>query len=469
MPHAVSNRLLPLLATLVLLVLMVVTVKTCSGDSESGLLLTGVPRAPAPDADTPADTIKTLTANVAAMTTAVTALRQDNAVLRKENQTLINNRSQIEENVATRLRRELRSREQDAENEARRDSGVLKSLTQRVDTLAASLSEVQNVQPDQALPVGLGLEGWEGAGSTPVEASALVWIAPLDGDVEPAASGGLAGARQAASGYLGDARRRGGELVSQTRDQVETRHDRPVFTVPRNATLMGSTAMTALVGRIPLRGQVQDPMPFKIITGADNLAANGLTVPGVQGMIWSGTAVGDWTLSCVSGRLESVTFVFDDGTIRTVASDDGQGQGGRDEPLGWISDAQGIPCISGTRKSNASAFLAQRIGVQAVQAAADAAAAAESTSVITSAGGITGGVTGDVGAYVLGKTIAGGSDELAQWLLERQSQSFDAVFVPAGISVAIHVDRAIPIDFEPQGRKLSHASPTSSNDPNTLD
>ncbi|MAD65385.1 TIGR03752 family integrating conjugative element protein [Haliea sp.] len=469
MSHAVSNRLLPLLATLVLLVLLGVTLKTCSAEGENELLLTGVPTAPDPDADTPADTIKTLTANVAAMTTAVTALRQDNAALRRENQTLINNRSQIEENVATRLRRELRSLEQDKDNQARRDSGVLQSLTQRVDSLAASLNEVQSAQPDQAMPVGLGLEGWEGPGNSPADASALVWIAPLDAETDPAASGGLAGARQAASGYLGDARRLGGQLVTDTRERVEAQQDRPVYTVPRNATLMGSTVMTALVGRIPLRGQVQDPMPFKIITGADNLAANGLTVPGVQGMIWSGTAVGDWTLSCVSGRLESVTFVFDDGTIRTVASDDGQGQGGRDEPLGWISDAQGIPCISGTRKSNASAFLAQRIGVQAVQAAADAAAAAESTSVITSAGGITGGVTGDVGAYVLGKTIAGGSDELAQWLLERQSQSFDAVFVPAGIAVAIHVDRAIPIDFEPQGRKLSHASLSSSHAPHTLD
>ena len=166
MSHAVSNRLLPLLASLVLLVLGVVTLKSCSGDGENGPLLTGVPTAPAPDADTPADTIKTLTAKVAAMTTAVTALRQDNAALRRENQTLINNRSQIEENVATRLRRELRSREQDADNQARRDSGVLKSLTQRVDSLAASMNEVQNAQPDQAMPVGLGLEGWEGSGST---------------------------------------------------------------------------------------------------------------------------------------------------------------------------------------------------------------------------------------------------------------------------------------------------------------
>tara|TARA_R110002074_G_scaffold219749_1_gene390438 strand:+ start:18845 stop:20248 length:1404 start_codon:yes stop_codon:yes gene_type:complete len=467
MSYTTSNRLLPLLAALVVFVLVVVTVQTCSGDADTDLVLTDVPTAPAPDADTPADTIKTLTANVAAMTTAVTALRQDNVALRRENQSLVNDRSQIEENVATRLRRELNAREQDADNQARKDSGVLQSLTQRVDTLTASLNAVQSAPTEGGMPVGLGLEGFARPYVTPVEQTPLVWIAPLESEAVSGAAATLVGVGQSASGYLTQARRQSGDLVAQTRQQIDAQQNRPVYTVPRNATLMGSTAMTALVGRIPLRGEVQDPMPFKIITGADNLAANGLTVPGVQGMIWSGTAVGDWTLSCVSGRLDSVTFVFDDGTIRTVAREDGQE--GRDEPLGWISDAQGIPCISGARKTNASAFLAQRIGVQAVQAAGDAAAAAQSSSVITSAGGLTGGVTGDVGAYVLGKSLAGGSEELAQWLLERQSQSFDAVFVPAGVAVAIHVDRAIPIDYEPQGRKLSHVSPHASDLPHALD
>ena len=74
-------------------------------------------------------------------------------------------------------------------------------------------------------------------------------------------------------------------------------------------------------------------------------------------------------------------------------------------PLGWISDQQGIPCISGERKTNAPAFLTQRIGVMAVQAAADAAAAAETTSVVSDTGAATNNVTGDVGTYVLGKTI----------------------------------------------------------------
>jgi integrating conjugative element protein (TIGR03752 family) len=467
MPTATSNRLLPILGGVVVLMLAFVTLRSCTGEDPNNAVMGSVPTAPAPDADTPADTIKTLTANVAAMTSEVEALRRDNAHLRKENQALIAARGQIEENVATRLRRELLSRQHDEEIQGRIDSGVLESLTNRVDSLAESLARVQTGTPRSDIPVGLGLDGIAGPGTA---APSVVWVEPLDAPVATAADAGLLDrAGQTAGGYLEGAHTRTGQAASSAQGRVEAMQDRPAYTVPRNATLIGSTAMTALVGRIPIQGQVRDPMPFKVITGDDNLAANGLTVPGVQGMVWSGTAVGDWTLSCVTGRLESVTFVFDDGTIRTISSDDREGQGDREEPLGWISDAQGIPCISGARKSNAVAFLSKRIGIQAIQAAADAAAAAETTSVVSNLGSVTGSVTGDVGTYVLGKTVAGGSDEVAKWLLERQSQSFDAVFVPAGTAVAIHVDRELPIDFEPEGRKLNHALSTRPDRRHRLD
>ena len=459
MSAVASNRLLPVLGGVVVLTLVFVTIKSCTGEDGNDAVMGRVPTAPAPDADTPADTIKTLTANVAAMTSEVGALRRDNATVRKENQKLIVSRTQIEENVATRLRRELLARRHDEENQARIDSGVLASLTNRMDSLAGSLARVQSSSAGNDIPVGLGLDGVTASGSTN---PSLVWVEPLDGPAQPSGEAGLLDrASRTAGGYLDGARAGTGQAVTHVQERVEEIQDRPVYTVPRNATLIGSTAMTALVGRIPIQGQVRDPMPFKVITGAKNLAANGLIVPGVRGMVWSGTAVGDWTLSCVTGRLESVTFVFDDGTIRTISSDDRQGQSGRGEPLGWISDAQGIPCISGDRKTNAPAFLAQRIGVQAIQAAGDAAAAAETTSVVSSAGSVTGSLTGDVGTYVLGKTLSGGSDEVAKWLVERQSQSFDAVFVPAGTSVAIHVDRELPIDFDPIGRKLNHALSTA--------
>ena len=144
MAFATSNRLLPILAGAVLLMLVFVTLKSCSDDPVGSLVMDRVPVAPATDADTPADTIKTLTANVAAMTTELEALRQDNAGLRRENQALLRNRTQIETNVATRVKRELLGREKDAANRARIDTGVLSSLTARVDALAASLDEAQS-------------------------------------------------------------------------------------------------------------------------------------------------------------------------------------------------------------------------------------------------------------------------------------------------------------------------------------
>ena len=452
---ATSNRLLPLLAGAVVLMLAFVGLKSCSGDGTDSPVLEQVPQAPAPDADTPADTIKTLTANVAAMTAQVEALRRDNETLRRENGELLTSRTRIEENVTTRLKRELLAREHDNEARQRLDQGLLSSLTARMDALSQSIARSDTTRASD-IPVGLGLDA--GPSEEP-----LVWIDPLDAPASGPVKGPnlLNRARQSVGGALASASKKGSEVAGGLRRRVGLPATRPVYTVPRNATLIGSTAMTALVGRVPVQGEVRDPMPFKVITGADNLAANGLTVPGVQGMVWSGTAIGDWTLSCVTGRLDSVTFLFDDGTIRTISGDDRGGNSNK--PLGWISDSRGIPCISGERKTNAPAFLTQRIGVMAIQAAAEAAAAAQTTTVVSDTGTTTDNVTGDTGSFVLGKTLAGGSDEVAKWLMERQAQSFDAVFVPAGTGIAIHVDRELPIDFDPNGRRLSHANTVDAN------
>ena len=450
---ATSNRLLPLIACAVILMLVFVTLRTCSNDTDDEVVMDAVPQAPVPDADTPADTIKTLTANVSAMTSEVEALRQNNTRLHTENQQLLDSRVQIEENVMTRVKRELLSREHEKGARARADSSVLSSLTQRVDALSQSLSHANSSDRGTDIPVGLGYEDGD-AGTN--GGAGLVWIPPLDANnnnpSDTNTNALLYPALPSSGGAPASAPEHTGHIIREL-DTLQ-----PVYTVPRNATLIGSTLMTALIGRVPVHGQVRDPMPFKVITGSENLAANGLTVPGVQGMVWSGTAIGDWTLSCVTGRLDSVTFVFDDGTLRTISNDDRNGPSdGANQSLGWISDQQGIPCISGARKTNAPVYLAQRMGAMAVQAAADAAGAGETTSVTRDTGAQTHNVTGDTGTYVLGKTIAGTSEELAKWLSERQSQSFDAVFVPAGTGIAIHLERELPIDLDLTGRKLNHA------------
>ena len=456
MSMVTSNRLLPILAGSVVLMAVLVTVKSCYPNEEQFQLLEAVPRAPKPDADTPADTIKTLTANVSAMTSELNALRRDNTALKLENRGLVDDRKQIENNVLSKVQTALETKRLDtAPTET---TSAIAALTARVDSLTNRLvtSSSQPTSMGSDIPVGLGLDG---IGTSAVQSESLVWVNPLeftpspDGDKETLINRFTRTSRNA----LDTTRPEVQSLVSKGSDALNTAL--PVYTVPRNATLIGSTGMTALVGRVPIQGQVRDPMPFKVITGKENLAANGLRIPGVEGMIWSGTAIGDWTLSCVTGKLESVTFVFEDGTIQTLSSDDNQlggSSGNSDRPLGWISDARGIPCITGERKTNAAAFLAQRIGVMALQAAGEAAAQSETTTLISDSGTATSVVSGETGKYVLGKTLGGGSDEVAQWLRERQAQSFDAVFVPAGIELAIHVDHELPIDFHSNGRKLHH-------------
>ena len=465
MSMAISNRLLPLLTGIIIVVGVMVTIKSCSDAPQDRTVMTAVPRAPAPDVDTPADTIKTLTANVSAMTEQLMNLRRDNTELQQKNQQLLTNQQQIEETITTRLEKKWLAKTQAESAQAAqhrdRDTSTLRALSARIDALSQRLSS-QPSQPlsssDHAsdLPVGIGLDDLV---SPPAISEGVRWQAPLEQDPD---------ARQVSINqtdrllkHYGAATAPSPALTGTARANKITALNvdavTPVYTLPRNATLMGSTAMTALVGRIPVQGQVRDPMPFKVITGKDNLAANGLAVPGVQGMIWSGTAIGDWTLSCVSGQLESVTFVFDDGTIQTLSSDDRSlpASGSKPQkPLGWISDTQGIPCVSGERKTNASAFLSQRLGVKAIEAAAEAAAQSETTTVLGDNGRGSRQVTGDIEQFVLGKTLSGGSQAIAQWLEQRQAQSFDAVFVPAGVELAIHLDHELPIDFHFNGRKL---------------
>ena len=446
-----GNRLLPLLVGLVVVMLGFVAIRSCSGDPQGVAVMQDVPLAPVPDADTPADTIKTLTANVAAMTSEVQTLRLEGQRLQNENRTLLEDRARVEENIMARVRREWRSHEQSRVALREADSGKLASLAERIDALSQAL--VRAGPREEDLPVG---EASGRAETQRASRAPLVWIDPLDGAPPSETDLRLPDTNTLPSRPL--------PALFEGPDSSAAHKPVPVpaYTVPRNATLLDSTALTALVGRVPVQGQVRDPMPFKVITGAQNLAANGFTVAGVRGMVWSGTAIGDWTLSCITGRLDSVTFVFDDGTIRTISAESG-------DSLGWISDAQGFPCIGGERKTNAPAFLSQRIAMTAIQAAADAAAAAQTTTRIDDHGMASGQVTGDTGAFVLGKTVSGGSDAVARWLMERQSQSFDAVFAPAGVRLAIHVDHELSIDLDPEGRRLDYANMADSHHLTRLD
>ncbi|PZR51480.1 MAG: TIGR03752 family integrating conjugative element protein, partial [Stutzerimonas stutzeri] len=402
------------------LLLVFVGIKLFSGDrgasplpGDAGSQLTADEmRALGIEGDTPHDTVATLVAQVRQLRTELQTALSDNRNQRAENDRLRQRERSIEQriqNVLDTERAQLRQDREQTASERQQAQGLLQDLQRQFEGLGGRAGHTD-------LPIGLGLEDGDGQhfGHDGVR-----WIEPDDARPAEGRSSGRSGfsfpndfspvgeTLDAASETLGRA----------TGGAVGTSSLEAVYTVPSNSTLMGSIAMTALIGRVPIDGTVNDPYPFKVVIGPDNLTANGIDIPDVAGAVVSGTASGDWTLSCVRGQIRSITFVFEDGTIRTLPEESGRSSSNRSDTgtqggLGWISDPYGIPCVSGERRSNAQQYL----GTQALITAAGAGAASlidsdsGRVSYVGSDGSI--GTVGITANEAMGRILAGGVQEM---------------------------------------------------------
>ena len=138
---------------------------------------------------------------------------------------------------------------------------MLSSLTARVDALSQSYSQINLTPSGSDIPGGPGA-GWFGADP----AGSLIWIVkPLERatqDDTPAMNGsGLL--RKPANPRAG-CWTQPGSKQNNIAKQIN-KPSNPSYT-PRNATLIGSTAMTALVGGFPCRAGT--PHAIQVITGA---------------------------------------------------------------------------------------------------------------------------------------------------------------------------------------------------------
>jgi integrating conjugative element protein (TIGR03752 family) len=230
---------------------------------------------------------------------------------------------------------------------------------------------------------------------------------------------------------------------------------------------MGSVAMTALIGRVPIDGTVNDPYPFKVLIGANNLIANGIDLPEIAGAVVSGTASGDWTLSCVRGQIRSITFVFQDGTIRTLPNDAGDNRQGKEqntatngatqEGLGWISDRHGIPCVAGKRRSNAQQYLGSQALITAAGIGAASLIKSDGSNTVyagNSAGAM--GTVGISGSEAMNRMLATGVQDISQWVSKLYGQAFAAIYVEPGAEVALHIEQPLTLDYDLDGRKVDH-------------
>ncbi|EXL06501.1 conjugal transfer protein [Brucella anthropi] len=445
-----SNGLLKWLIIPMALLLVFVGIRLFSGGGDH-VIRDGGPqltpeeaRALGIEGDTPRDTVATLIGLVRQLRGELQTALTENRTQRAENERLRSREGSIDRRIETALSNERNQIRQDREQvagERRQTQGLLQDLQRRIEGLAST-----------ELPVATGTESVDNAGT--------IWTEPDDAH------------RERRSGVSGDVfsfptsfglAESDSEKTTEKAASPQKPAARPVYTVPINSTLIGSISMTALIGRVPIDGTVNDPYPFKILIGPDNLTANGIDLPDVAGAVVSGTASGDWTLSCVRGQIRSMTFVFNDGAIRTVPENGGrktnrqQSSDGvsTQDGIGWISDPYGIPCVSGVRRSNAREYL----GTQALLTAAGAGAAAlannqRNVTVVAGSGSTVGSV--GAGQDAMNTILSDGVKDMSAWVNKLYGQAFAAVYVQPGAKVAVHIEEPLNIDYDPVGRKVDH-------------
>lgn len=407
------------------------------------------------DVDSPLETMRTLTNETRAVREDSVKLQEENKKLKQEVERLLKMEDSLNKRVQSKFEKAGKEAER-KERELEHTNNLTRDLISRLESRLEELSDGKSKNGGNKTANGYDIDGAgipSGLGydedGLPVDYDQVVWTNPIDAKIDPKKGTiTLPDFAAEAVDHLPDIAK------GPTNSDSKKKEDRKIkaYTIPGNATLIGSVSMTAMLGRIPTNGQVQDPYPFKIMVGEDNLSSNGIKIPGVTGIKMSGIAKGDWTLSCVSGQINSMTFTFQDGTIVTIPEPGTKAN----ESLAWFSDENGIPCITGKRITNAASYLSQRVGLTAASSYANAEAASQFTTSSNADGGFTSGVTGDPKTVAKNTAISEGLNEVTDWLDQRQSNSFDAIYVPPGTQLALHINNELKIDYDPEGRKVNH-------------
>jgi integrating conjugative element protein (TIGR03752 family) len=244
----------------------------------------------------------------------------------------------------------------------------------------------------------------------------------------------------------------------------------PYYTIPARGTIFKSVAMTALIGAVPLGGKISDPFPAKFIVGEENLATNGLRVPGLKGIIFEGVARGNWNLSCVAVTLTAATYTFQDGRIQHMVYDQQQGGSGSktgkasspfaenesSRGIGYITNPQGVPCIPGKRVTDAHKQLFTMGVLGAATSYFEAKAAAETTTTDNPLGGGSTSVTGDREAFVNNETYSNTVGTVMDFYSQRMRDTFDVIYSDPGQNVSLNITQDLYIDYHSDARKLAY-------------
>lgn len=412
------------------------------------------------DGDNTAESLNSLTQNIHRVITSNDDLKAQNEKLKKHYDYLL---SHIKQNVTDNLNAALKERGQDNKAKITALEAQLKTLNTTIEL------EKQNGTGGSYSVDGKHTVNLKGRSIITVEGQQLVAAPVVSNAVNANAgtqnNGGITGNNTSDSVLHPSGENGSGAAANKKPAPI------PFYTINNGATLAGSVTMSTLIGRVPVNGVVKTPYPFKMIIGADNMAANGHHIPGISGAIVQGTTVGDMALRCVKGYITTITFVFQDGTIYTQKTQTSGNSAdlGFSNGLGYISQPNGNPCFPGVFKTNAKEYLTTMGILGGINLGGQAYQQAQQTAMSNANGGVTTSLTGSVGKSVLGGVAAGSTQQVMNWYTEREKNSFDAVVVPAGKKAVINITKEIDIDYKKDGRKIYYEHTTQGHHNTSLD
>lgn len=301
------------------------------------------------------------------------------------------------------------------------------------------------VDPPPLLPTGLGEQlegpldtiigtgaGADDAGDAAAPGVQIRWVAPAATLPAPEAAEGAGLPSGLASTDI-RAAARAAALGKTVRGSV-----------PPGA-MIDAWTLTALVGRVPVRGQVADAWPFKVVSGRG--IASSWTALNLAGLIWEGVAYGDYTLRCVRGQLTRVTAIFADGSSAVF-------EGRQDSAeslasgLGWLTDGSGRPCLSGELITDAPRQIGRQALVGTIVGLARTIAENQRTRTVSPDGVGTSTLTGDATRAAVGDALSQAAQNIQTYLAARQADIWDAIYTPPNQAVTIHVAQEITFESD---------------------
>ena len=232
----------------------------------------------------------------------------------------------------------------------------------------------------------------------------------------------------------------------------------PAYTIPSNSVL-SAVLTSGLIGRIPVDQQVTDPFRFNVKITDQSFYSGGHANNVLQEVFASGTASGDLLLSCVRATIDSITFIFADGTISDHKVSE----------MAYLANEYGYPCIKGHLITNAAQYLGVSALFSGLSGGAKAFSEAQTTTSNNSNGSSTSSITGSPYKFLGASILSSSAQDIQKWVNSRAQSSFDVIAIASGQLVKILMQEQINIDYDPKGRKLNHQLTIKEQSNETLD